>query len=74
MSDRDMIKRAEGDEEILSSDVSDCALERAASAEENAFTVSILHYPLVQLRLTTVVSSLAILAAIRRASSRMSWE
>jgi len=34
-----MIERAEGDEEILSIDVSDCVLERAASAEQNAFTV-----------------------------------
>ena len=39
MNDRDMIERAEGDEEILSIDVSGCALERAASAEQNAFTV-----------------------------------
>ena len=39
MNDRNMIDRAEGDEEILSVDVSDTELERAASAEQNAFTV-----------------------------------
>ena len=40
MNDRNMIDRGEGDEEILSVDVSDTELERAASAEQNAFTVA----------------------------------
>ena len=38
MDDHDVISQAESDEEILTFDVSDDALERAASPEEKAFT------------------------------------
>ena len=36
---KEMTSEAEGDEEILTFDVPDDALERAASAEQNAFTM-----------------------------------
>jgi hypothetical protein len=36
---KETTSQAEADEEILTSDVSDDALERAASAEQNAFTL-----------------------------------
>ena len=39
MSWNDVISKAESDEEILTFDVLDDALERAASAEQNAFTL-----------------------------------
>jgi hypothetical protein len=39
MSWNDVTSQAESDEEILTFDVSDDALERAASAEQNAFTL-----------------------------------
>jgi len=39
VNDHQIIDRAESDEEILSVDVSDNTLERATSAEQNAFTV-----------------------------------
>ncbi len=37
--DNEVINQAEGDDEILTFDILDDALERAASAEQNAFTV-----------------------------------
>ncbi len=39
MEDHHMISQPESDEEILTFDVPDDALERAASAEQKAFTV-----------------------------------
>jgi hypothetical protein len=36
---KEMTSEAEGDEEILIFDIPDDALERAASAEQNAFTM-----------------------------------
>jgi hypothetical protein len=38
MDDQDVISQAESDEEILTFDVSDAALERTASTERQAFT------------------------------------
>jgi len=38
MDDHDVIRQAEFDEEILTFDVSDDALERTASTEQQAFT------------------------------------
>jgi hypothetical protein len=38
MDDHDVISQAESDEEILTFDVSDEALERTASTEQQAFT------------------------------------
>jgi hypothetical protein len=38
MDDHDVISQAESDEEILTFDVSDAALERTASTERQAFT------------------------------------
>jgi hypothetical protein len=37
--DNEVISQAEGDEEVLCFEIPDHALERAASTEQNAFTV-----------------------------------
>jgi hypothetical protein len=51
--DSEVISQAETDERILTFDVPDEALERAVSAEQQAFTVVVLHLRLVQ-QLTTI--------------------
>jgi hypothetical protein len=38
--DNEVVGQADGDEEILTFDIPDDALERAASAEQNAFTLA----------------------------------
>jgi hypothetical protein len=55
--DDGVIRQAEYDEKILTSDVPDEVLERAASAEQNAFTM--LYCTRVQLRFAADCSVLA---------------
>ena len=55
--DNEVISHAESDEKILTFDVPDEALERAASAEQNAFTM--LYCTRVQLRFAADCSVLA---------------
>ena len=73
---KEKVSKVEADEEILTSDVPDDVLERAASAEQNAFTMLYCTNEWYSCGLPQMIAfyrnssgSLAMFAATRRASS-----